>query len=72
MNNRLTIENQAAGEVLCTLELSGIGSGQALKLTMCLPKDAARTTSQLELQVLEKARDLIAEMCSKHPASKRG
>lgn len=70
METKLTIENSAAGEVLCTVEFSGIGSGQAMKLTMNLPKDSNRTTSQLELQVLEKARDLLSEMCNLHPANK--
>jgi len=70
MNTKLTIENLASGTLLCTLEVP-MGKAEVIRLTLEHPKDLKRTTSQLELQLLQAARDRLSEMCSQHPESKR-
>ena len=71
MNTKLTVENIGPAALLCTLDFPDMGRQQALRITMEIPKDPNRTVPQLEFQLLEKARDLLAQICSVHPECKR-
>ena len=71
MNTRLTVENLKTNELLCTLELPSTNGPENFRITMSLPKDQERTLPQLEFQMLQRARDLLGEMCKEHPESKR-
>ncbi len=70
MNTQLLIEDGRPGALQCTLDVLGLGRGNGLIFTLELPKDSRRTTSELEFELLTKARDLLNEMCAQHPANK--
>lgn len=67
MHTRLTVENANTGTLLCTLEIPDTSGPQNLRLTVEIPKERGRTLAQLELLILQKARDHLAQMCMKHP-----
>ena len=71
MSQKLSIEKTAHGDLLCTLEFPDLGGDQSMRFTLQLPKGPERTISQVELEVMNRARELLGEICSHYPLSKR-
>lgn len=71
MSHKLSIEKTALGNLLCTLDFPDLNASQSMRLTLQLPQGPDRTISQVELEVMKRAQELLAEMCSKHPANRR-
>lgn len=71
MNSKLSIEKTPLGNLLCTLDFPDLNGSQSMRLTLQLHQGPERTISQVELEVMKRAQELLSEMCSKHPANRR-